>query len=223
MLQNNLAKAIDIVRESSDLLGIDFIDSKFSLFVNDAQNSSFWKTLLTSSVEKVQQDYYNYLTGQFQESARIRHAVVDDLGYYVFPTFNIPGSSFSTFPIYRIIRVKYGNNILYEVDSLDALTQDTYIQQPFSIKTVIDYPYLDILYLSINIFTKVEGNAIFRFSELQNDGDIILLDKYLIIYKICQDYCGYKGLDGSEYAKNYQERLTYLIEESQANKQPIRL
>lgn len=216
---SNSITAIEAVKAATSLAGSDFIDKSFGIFrVEDDETSRLYQNLLKISCEEVMQDFFDRVDNQFQNVLSLTQPIKDNNGFF---EYSLIGKN-----IYRILDVLNSTQRLTQIDSFPEFIRrsNAYMLDPFTLRTNVKYDNLTVTCLSSAIFlTKPDGELIpsARKSELENDGDIILLDRNLIIYKLAESILKYKTLEYSYISKQYQRRLIYLIEKNVGNKPRI--
>lgn len=225
MLNNNIDTAKNIVSTASNLLNVDYIDDFFSLFNMQEQNNVIWLSFLKTAISQVLQDYYNSFQGQFQDTKTIfQTSSLDSLYYYSLLENNSLGSS----DINRIISIISNNNIINTTKSLNELyiknTTPLILQQPFALISNFNFDELTIIYLSNAIYGEIINNELITSNDLTKDNTLILLDKWLIIYKLCDVYSAFIGIPSlnNDYKLAYLSRSKYLNEEYTLLQTPIR-
>lgn len=222
MAISNYLTAFEVVDEASSMVGLGDIDSSFGLFdTTDNSSSKYYRNLLNRACRYVLQSYFDHLDDQFQAISKLTLAIELNNSLFKYVTTQIP--------IDRIIKVLFKTQILYRKSSLLNLDNKSYVLQPESIITSTKFSELTLYYLDDRIFiTKPEDNIINEISRkntLENNGDIILLDRELLVYKMCELIAETKLIPNlpQVYKNLYQIRLIYLKERNVDLKAPIYL
>jgi hypothetical protein len=218
MLQNNYKTAIEIVSDMVNIVGLDYIDVNTGLFTDGDSSSASYLTLLLHGIEEVRKDLFDRADEQFKEMAKVLKTGVFNENLAKFSLFNLP--------VYRLMGVYCDKNLNYEVDEVFSIKellnkQNTYLLQNIEVITSFDKDFIFIEYISNNIFAKVDlENGLTRTQKITDNGDIVLLDCNLIVYKMASNFCYAKGIvaQGDFFNKKYLEVITALMSESSARK-----
>lgn len=211
LTNNNIDTAINLVRDATSLLGVDFIDSTFDLFVTeDDEGTRVYRTALLQAIEEVQNDLFDHKLNLYQDVVTIAKSSGEG-GIFNYLLINKP--------IQRILKVLHNTIELKRTDDLLSLNQGNYLLQNLVLRTAFEYESLKIVYISNNIFAYTDdaSNEFIRKNKLQNNGDLVILDKYLVIYKFCVNFAKYRQLPYDVFLADYVKRLTYMVEESYAS------
>lgn len=216
----NIATCKNIVKQATDRLGIDYLDSNFSLFSENDQEAEQWLSFLKTAVEETAQDLFDKRVSLEQKYISIvanRSPESDRTGQDIW-VYSLLNTN-----IFRIYEV-YGNNTkLYRINKLEDLKQNEYILNLLNLKTKTRYQALSLLVAPNTFYAVNVDNSLSFVEQPIGDEDFITLDKELVINKLAYLYGNLRGLQTEAMAclERYNKRLLYIIEESFEDSKPI--
>ncbi len=219
---SNIATCKNIVKQATDRLGVDYLDSNFSLFSENDQEAEQWLSFLKTAVEETAQDLFDKRVGLEQKyiSVAANRAPEQDRQGNDIWVYSLLNTN-----IFRIYEVTSQNTKLYRIQKLEDLKQNEYILNLLSIKTKTYSKALSLL-VAPNTFYAVNVNNSLSFVNTPiGDEDFITLDKELVVNKLAFLYGNLRGLQQEAMAclERYNKRLLYIIEESFEDSKPLRI